>query len=477
MNKTSKLHMTTDEFRKQGHKVIDWLADYYEKIEEFPVLSQVKPGEIREKLPEYAPENGRSYNDILKDMDLMMPGMTHWQSPNFHAFFPCASSGPAILADMIATGTGIVGMLWETSPSCTEVETHVLDWLVDMMGMPNKFKSSSKGGGVIQDTASSSTLISLIGAREYASNGEFNSINDSTRLTAYVSSQSHSSIEKAIKVAGLGKDSMRFIDVDEKFAMISSKLKEKITQDIADGFTPAFVCATVGTTNTTAMDPIEEIGRICKEYNIWLHVDAAMAGAAALCPEFRYLQDGLDYANSYTFNPHKWMLTNFDCSVLFVDDRKKITSAMSVVPEYLKNKGSESGEVIDYMDWSIPLGRKFRGLKLWQVINYYGINGLREYIRENVDYTQQLKTWIEANPDFEIVAPAPLNLVCFKHKNGNEFNQKLHEEINRSGKLYITRTKINDEYILRFSIGQPTTTIEHVKNSWNLIVSTAKELS
>ena len=202
-----------------------------------------------------------------------------------------------------------------------------------------------------------------------------------------------------------------------------------------------------------------------------------MAGAAALCPEFRYLQDGLGYANSYTFNPHKWMLTNFDCSVLFVDDRKKITSAMSVVPEYLKNKGSESGEVIDYMDWSIPLGRKFRGLKLWQVINYYGINGLREYIRENVDYTQQLKTWIEANPDFEIVAPVPLNLVCFKHKKGNEFNQKLHEEINRSGKLYITRTKINDEYILRFSIGQPTTTIEHVKNSWNLIVSTAKEIS
>ena len=259
--------------------------------------------------------------------------------------------------------------------------------------------------------------------------------------------------------------------------MITSKLKEKITQDIADGFTPAFVCATVGTTNTTAMDPIDEIGKICKEYNIWLHVDAAMAGAAALCPEFRYLQDGLDYANSYTFNPHKWMLTNFDCSVLFVDDRKKITSAMSVFPEYLKNKGSESGEVIDYMDWSIPLGRKFRGLKLWQVINYYGINGLREYIRENVDYTQQLKTWIEANPDFEIVAPVPLNLVCFKHKNGNEFNQKLHEEINRSGKLYITRTKINDEYILRFSIGQPTTTIEHVKNSWNLIVSMAKEIS
>ena len=406
-----------------------------------------------------------------------MPGMTHWQHPNFHAFFPAGSSGPAILADMIATGTGIVGMLWETSPSCTEVETHVLDWLVDMLGMPSKFKSNEIGGGVIQDTASSSTLIALIGAREYASKGEFNSNTTNTELSSYVSSHSHSSIEKAIKVAGLGNNSLRVISVDSDFAMIPDELEKQIKDDIENGVKPAFVCASVGTTNTTAMDPIEEIGKICKKYDIWLHVDAAMAGAAALCPEFRYIQNGLEYAQSYTFNPHKWMLTNFDCSVLYVDDRNKITSAMSVVPEYLKNKGSETGQVIDYMDWSVPLGRKFRGLKLWQVINYYGTEGLQKYIRENVEHTQILKSWIEEDDNFEIIAPVPLNLICFKHKKGSAFNQKLHETVNQTGKLYITRTKINDEYILRFSIGQATGTIDHIKKSWKLIQQTAKNIS
>ena len=477
MNKTSKLHMTTSEFRKQGYKVIDWLADYYENIESYPVLSQVSPGEIRSNLPDSPPVKGRNYDEILSDMDTMMPGMTHWQHPNFHAFFPAGSSGPAILADMIATGTGIVGMLWETSPSCTEVETHVLDWLVDMLGMPSKFKSNEIGGGVIQDTASSSTLIALIGAREYASKGEFNSNTTNTKLSSYVSSHSHSSIEKAIKVAGLGNNSLRVISVDSDFAMIPDELEKQIKDDIENGVKPAFVCASVGTTNTTAMDPIEEIGKICKKYDIWLHVDAAMAGAAALCPEFRYIQNGLEYAQSYTFNPHKWMLTNFDCSVLYVDDRNKITSAMSVVPEYLKNKGSETGQVIDYMDWSVPLGRKFRGLKLWQVINYYGTEGLQKYIRENVEHTQILKSWIEEDDNFEIIAPVPLNLICFKHKKGSAFNQKLHETVNQTGKLYITRTKINDEYILRFSIGQATGTIDHIKKSWKLIQQTAKNIS
>ena len=474
MNKSSKLHMKTDEFKKQGYKVIDWLADYYEHVEEYPVLSQVEPGDIRSKLPEKAPNTGRAHDEILNDINILMPGITHWQSPNFHAFFPCATSGPAILGDLISTGLGVNGMSWATSPACTELETHILDWLVDMMDLPVKFKSNSKGGGVIQDTASSASLVALLCSREKASNGRTNENGSNGDFIAYTSSQAHSSIEKAVKIAGIGKNNMRMVDVDQNFSMDSSHLRQLIEKDISNGLKPIFVCATVGTTSSTAIDPVNEIGKICKEFGIWLHVDAAMAGPAALCKEYRFINDGLNYADSYNFNPHKWMLTSFDCSIFYVADRYQLINTMSILPEYLKNKTSTSESVFDLRDWGIPLGRRFRALKLWHVINYYGVSGLQEFIRTHMENTKILRSWIEMEKDFEIVTPTPLTLICFRHTKGNNFTEKLLNTINESGKAYMTHTKLNDQYIIRFSVGQTSTTIDHLKETWNYIVKTSK---
>jgi len=474
MNKSSKLHMKTDEFKKQGYKVIDWLADYYKHVEEYPVLSQVEPGDIRSKLPEKAPNTGRAHDEILNDMNILMPGITHWQSPNFHAFFPCATSGPAILGDLISTGLGVNGMSWATSPACTELETHILDWLVDMMDLPVKFKSNSKGGGVIQDTASSASLVALLCSREKASNGRTNENGSNGDFIAYTSSQAHSSIEKAVKIAGIGKNNMRMVDVDQNFSMDSSHLRQLIEKDISNGLKPIFVCATVGTTSSTAIDPVNEIGKICKEFGIWLHIDAAMAGPAALCKEYRFINDGLNYADSYNFNPHKWMLTSFDCSIFYVADRSQLINTMSILPEYLKNKTSTSESVFDLRDWGIPLGRRFRALKLWHVINYYGVSGLQEFIRTHMENTKILRSWIEMEKDFEIITPTPLTLICFRHTKGNNFTEKLLNTINESGKAYMTHTKLNDQYIIRFSVGQTSTTIDHLKETWNYIVKTSK---
>ena len=476
MNKDSKLHMTTDEFRKQGHEIINWIADYYEKIEEYPVFPKVQPGDIRSSLPKQAPEEGKPYDKIMNDMDLIMPGITHWQSPNFHAYFPCATSGPAILGDLISTGLGVNGMNWATSPSCTEVESHVLDWIVDMMDLPKGFKTDSKGGGVIQDTASSSSLVALIAAREKITNGLSNDEGCKQRLTAYTSSQSHSSIEKAVGISGIGKNNLRLVDVDETFAMRPDHLENLIKDDLSNNRLPAYVCVTIGTTSSTAIDPLVAIGKICKKYGIWLHVDAAMAGPVALCPEYRHILDGLEYADSYSFNPHKWMLTSFDCSIFYVMDRAKLIQSLTIMPEYLKNANSQKEEVFDFRDWGIPLGRRFRSLKLWHVINYYGINGLQASIREHMENTQKLKSWIEQDKRFEIVAPVSLTLICFRLAVGCRKTEQLLNAINKSGRAHLTHTKLNDQYIIRFSVGQPTTTLEHLKKTWVFIQETAGEL-
>ena len=308
------LHMTPEEFRRHGHRVVDWIADYYARIESLPVLSQAKPGQIRRSLPPEPPESGESFDTILHDVEkLILPGITHWQSPNFFAFFPGNASGPAILGDLLSSGLGVQGMLWVTSPACTELETHVLDWLVKMLDLPQQFLSSSTGGGVIQDTASSASLCALLAARERATNFVSNQRGCDGKLVAYTSAQAHSSIEKDVQIAGLGRENLRMIAVDKNFAMRSDVLARQIDQDREAGLVPCFVCATVGTTSSNAIDPVPEIGRICREQKLWLHVDAAMSGTARLCPEFRHIHQGLEYADSYCFNPHKWMFTNFDC--------------------------------------------------------------------------------------------------------------------------------------------------------------------
>ena len=470
MSGPKSFHMSPEEFRRQGHAVVDWIADYQSRIESFPVLSRVQPGEIRSKLPARAPEQGEAFDQILGDMErVILPGITHWQSPNFYAYFPANASGPAILGDLLSSGLGVQGMLWSTSPACTELETHVLDWLVPMLGLPEKFLSTGSGGGVIQDTASSASLCALIAARERASRFASNRQGCDGRLVAYCSTQTHSSVEKAMKVAGMGSDNLRHIDADQNFAMRPEALARQIERDIKAGLIPCFVCATVGTTSSNAIDPVREIAGICREHNLWLHVDSAMSGTAALCPEFRFINDGVEFADSYCFNPHKWMFTNFDCSCFYVADRKHLKQTFSILPEYLRNQATESGSVIDYRDWHIQLGRRFRSLKLWFVIRHYGIEGLQHHIREHVRLAQQFAAWVRGDSRFELAAPAQLNLVCFRLLAGDHANQLLMERLNGSGDLYLTHTKLDGKLTLRLCVGQTNTQARHVERAWQRI--------
>jgi aromatic-L-amino-acid decarboxylase len=466
--------MTPEEFRRCGHAVVDWIAEYQSRIESFPVLSQVKPGEIRASLPARPPVQGEAFEALLGDVEkLILPGVTHWQSPNFFAYFPCNASGPGILGDLLSSGLGVQGMLWSTSPACTELETHVLDWLVGMLGLPEKFLSSSTGGGVIQDTASSAALCALLAGRERASGYTSNRDGCDRRVVAYASTQTHSSLEKAAMIAGVGTSHLRLIEVDENFAMRPEALARQVEADKVAGLLPCFVCATVGTTSSNAMDPIPEIARVCREHNLWLHVDAAMAGTAALCPEFRHLQTGVELADSYNFNPHKWMFTNFDCSCFWVADRGALIRTLSVLPEYLRNRATESGAVIDYRDWHIQLGRRFRSLKLWFVIRHYGVEGLRHHIRRHVELAQRFADWVRADSRFELAAPAPLNLVCFRHVGGDAANQSIMERLNRSGDLFLTHTKLDGKFTLRLCVGQTHTEARHVERAWQRICQEA----
>jgi aromatic-L-amino-acid decarboxylase len=482
MSDAKSFHMSPEEFRRYGHAVVDWIADYQSRVESFPVLSRVGPGEIRSKLPATAPEHGEGFDKILADIDrVILPGITHWQSPNFFAYFPANASGPGILGDLLSSGFGVQGMLWSTSPACTELETHVLDWLVPMLGLPEKFLSTGSGGGVIQDTASSASLCALLAARERATQFVSNRKGCDGRLVAYCSTQTHSSVEKAMKIAGMGGDNLRQIPVDGSFAMRADAFEQQVAADIKAGLLPCFVCATVGTTSSCAVDPVREIAGIAAKSKLWLHVDAAMSGTAALCPEFRFIHDGVELADSYTFNPHKWMFTNFDCNCFYVADRKQLVQTLSILPEYLRNQATESGAVIDYRDWHIQLGRRFRSLKLWFVIRHYGIEGLQYHVREHVALAQEFAAWVSGDARFELAARAKLNLVCFRlrasdQKSADRANQLLMDRLNASGDLYLTHTKLEGKITLRLCVGQTNTQARHVERAWQRILEETAQL-
>ncbi|MCX7871819.1 MAG: pyridoxal-dependent decarboxylase [Verrucomicrobiae bacterium] len=470
-------HMTADEFERYGQEVIRWVKNYLRRVEEFPVKPGVKPGEIREKLPSQAPQKGECFDSVLKDLDeIILPGIMHWQSPKFFGYFPANNSPPSILGELVCAGLGVQGMMWATSPACTELETHVLDWLADMLGLPERFKSSTQGGGVIQDTASTAALVAIVAARERVTGCETNLHGCNQKLVAYTSTQAHSSIEKGIRISGIGSKNLRLIGVDDKFAMKPDLLEEQIQKDITAGLTPFLVVATLGTTSSCAFDPIREIGRICRKYNLWLHIDAAMGGTAAICPEFRQMLDGVELADSFCFNPHKWMFTNFDCDCFYVADKQWLIKALTITPEYLKNPTSAAGGVIDYRDWQIQLGRRFRSLKLWFVIRSYGVEGLQSIIRKHVSLAREFTAWIQQSKDFHLAAPQNLNLVCFRHNSDDKFNERLLNEINNSGKIFLSHTKLNERFVLRLCVGQTYTERRHVEYAWHVINEITEKL-
>lgn len=457
------MHMTPEEFRENGYAVVDWIADYMDRVEDLPVMADVEPGEIAAKIPDHAPESSDGFAAMLADLDdVVMPGITHWQSPNWFAYFPANVSGPSVLAEFVAAGLGQQGMLWSTSPATTEIETKVLDWLVDLMGVPQEWKSAGPGGGVIQMSASDATHVALVVAR-HRRRGEA----PAEQMVVYVSNQAHSSIEKGCTVAGIGH--CRKVDVDDILALDPTALRTAIAKDRAAGLLPIAVVSAVGTTATTAVDPIDTISAIAQEHGLWHHVDAAYAGAAMICDEFRGYQPGLDLVDSYTFNPHKWMMVNFDCNILWVADREALLDTMSILPPYLRNAASDTGEVVDYRDWHVPLGRRFRSLKLWWVLRYYGAVGLRAMVRDHVALADQFAEWVEMDDRFELFAPHPFGLVCFTHRGGNEATKKLADDLNATGKVAVTPSVIGDTWFIRVAIGQTHTDERHVEALWDLI--------
>ncbi len=471
--------MDSSIFRKYGHELVDWAADYMDNVEAYPVMPRVKPGDVRDRLPENPPLKGESMDDIISDFkSILLPGITHWNHPRFFAYFPANNSGPSILAELLSATLGINAMMWQTSPAATELEELVMDWLARMLELPDGFK------GVIHDTASTATLCALLCARERGSGYKINTSGFDRytgihSLRIYTSTEAHSSVEKGVRIAGFGADNLVKIAVDSGFAMDPGDLEKKIEADVSNGLRPCCICATVGTTSSTANDPLRPIGEISRRHGLWLHVDAAMAGSAGILPEKRAILDGMEHVDSFVFNPHKWLFTNFDCSAFFCRHPDILTSVFSIQPEYLKT--GRDREVTNFRDWGIQLGRRFRALKLWFVIRHYGVEGLRDRLRAHLAMTEEFASWVQESAYFELMAPVALTAVCFRFRPPDadlpestleEINSELMDEVNRSGRIYITHTRLRDRFCLRLNVGQTRTEMVHVEEAWNVLNET-----
>jgi aromatic-L-amino-acid decarboxylase len=465
------------EFKEASDPIISWISNYMKDITSYPVKSEVQPGDIYNKIPEKAPELSESMEQILKDLDeVILPGITHWQHPNFHAYFPANSSVESVLAEFITSAIGAQCMIWDTSPAATELEQKMVEWLREAMGIPNLFE------GVIQDSASSASLVALITAREVKTGFTSNEEGVPPNLRVYCSEETHSSIEKAVGFCGIGKKNLLKVAVDSQMRMKPELLEKQIIEDLNKDLVPCTVVAAIGTTGTVAVDPLKEIGAICKKYGIWLHVDAAYAGSALLLPEFRWMIEGIEMVDSFVFNPHKWMFTNFDCSVYFVKDPGSLIRTFEILPEYLIT--STRGTVNDYRDWGVQLGRRFRALKLWFVIRGFGLSGLRERMRSHIQLNEYFCREVVKITGIDLVLEPFLNFCCFRYtpqgENNleilNSTNEKFLLELNGSGKLFLTHTKINGLYAIRMVIGQTYVEKIHVDLALMEIKKTADGL-
>ncbi len=457
-----------DEFRRAGHETVDWIANYFNTVSELTVLARTKPGELFDALPAAAPAQSESYEAILGDFDrLVMPAVTQWNHPRFFAYFACTGSAPAVLGEMLAAALNTNGLHWKTSPAVAELEQRTLDWLRQWLGLPEGWF------GIVYDTASTSSMHAIVCAREMIA-PEARAEGSRSDLMVYTSEQSHSSIEKGAIAVGIGQNNVRKVPTDSSFAMRADALAKMIEHDKASGKRSACIVATVGTTSSTAIDPLAEIVEIAAKHNLWVHVDAAYAGAAAMLPEHRQILAGVERAHSLVFNAHKWLLTPIDLSAFYTRRPDILRRAFSLTPDYLKTQDDPRAH--NLMDYGVPLGHRFRALKLWFVMRYFGRERVEAMLRSHIEWARKFAALVDAHPQFERIAPVPFSVVCFRYQGSDQQNQAIQDKVNQSGRVFISGTVLNGKFVLRLAIGNLATQWQDVQEAWELVVKAAAEV-